>query len=221
MRTGTNYFLANLAFADLLVAIFCILQNMIHIVGFDHGNWTLGTSTNLGYDIVYTLVRYAVVTLSFDVYEHWRDVVEKWKLHDNDRTTEKRHHSDSQSGAPTNASWQMSNGKTIVYKQDSLLQVPSDMNARRRTRDLTETRRKVVRLLIVLVASFAILTLPHHARQLHTMWSTTPQCNNDWSILLQPLSYIFLFMSSTLNPILYAFLSKRFREAASDIFYCK
>ncbi|KAK6018689.1 hypothetical protein OSTOST_15716, partial [Ostertagia ostertagi] len=56
---------------------------------------------------------------------------------------------------------------------------------------------------------------------LHTMWSTTPQCNNDWSILLQPLSYIFLFLSSMINPILYAFLSKRFREAASDIFYCK
>ncbi|KAK6046064.1 hypothetical protein COOONC_16431, partial [Cooperia oncophora] len=121
--------------------------------------------------------------------------------------------SDSQNTAHPGNSWQISNGRTVVYKQDSLLQVPDDPQVKKRQRDLTESRRKV----------------EYRPPALHYtdsatpawMWSTTPQCTNDWSILLQPLSYIFLFLSSMINPILYAFLSKRFREAASDIFYCK
>uniref|UniRef100_A0A0K0DQL8 Thyrotropin-releasing hormone receptor n=1 Tax=Angiostrongylus cantonensis TaxID=6313 RepID=A0A0K0DQL8_ANGCA len=219
MRTGTNYFLANLALADLLVAVFCILQNMVHIVGFDHGNWTLGElmcyiyifmlhfipCLSVGILVCVSMEKYLVFMHPFST---WTEQILRrrvrfimtlvtWLLSIASnipyalnirlyRFSDTAAACDSQCNALSGVPSQMSNGKTIVCRQESLLQVPDDLRAKRRQRDLTETRRKVqypsplhnydratpawvVRLLIVLVASFAILTLPHHARQLHTV----------------------------------------------------
>lgn len=42
MCTATNFFLANLAVADLLVGVFCVFQNAVHFVLFQHGAWPFG-----------------------------------------------------------------------------------------------------------------------------------------------------------------------------------
>ncbi|CAB3404301.1 unnamed protein product [Caenorhabditis bovis] len=298
MRTATNFFLANLAAADLLVAVFCILQNMIHIVGFDHGNWPLGEllcrmylailhmvpCTSVGILVCVSLEKYIAVlhpltalkvlthrlrlivtisiwigsvlinfpffyyakmytfgehnactrtpmpywiTVSFVVWYFIPFIILTiiyskiglllWTTGSSHTST--RPSSDSQGSAGN--SWQMANGRVVVYKPESLLQVPNERKREPKKPKDVEGRRKVVRLLFAVVLSFGLFTFPHHARLIYSSWSTSVSCMSHWSSLLQPFSYICLFVSSAINPILYAFLSKRFRTAVSDVLHCR
>uniref|UniRef100_A0A1I7UYS6 Thyrotropin-releasing hormone receptor n=1 Tax=Caenorhabditis tropicalis TaxID=1561998 RepID=A0A1I7UYS6_9PELO len=312
MRTPTNFFLMNLAIADLFVAVFCILQNMIHIVGFDHGNWPLGQilcylylgitnlipCTSAGILVLVSIEKYiavlhplsglkllttenrhlataavwlisSAVNLPYFVNANYmaigglgacyRGPMPLWNslsfviwylipllclifiysrishllwTSDSNRQSSRQSHDSKGSlengngyantSAP-GSSWQMKNGRIVVYKQESLLNVPireKKPKEPKRPKD-TEGRRKVVRLLVAVVVSFALLTLPHHARLLFTSFQTGTVCNSRWTMLAQPLSYIFLFISSAINPILYACLSKRFRNALSDVLHCR
>ncbi|CAI5441144.1 unnamed protein product [Caenorhabditis angaria] len=301
MKTATNFFLANLAAADLLVAIFCILQNMIHIVGFNYGHWPLGEvlcklylsvlhmvpCTSVGILLCVSLEKYiavlhpltalkilthrlrVTVTISiwigsillnspFFLYAKlieypdgsnacYREKMPVWVtvsffiwytipvfvlagiylrigrllwITGSNRTST-RQSSDSQGSL--GKSLKLANGRVIVFQQESLLNVPQNnerKSTNKRPKD-TEGRRKVVRLLFAVVLSFAILTLPQHARLLYTSWSSNQLFLHQWTFFLQPVSYILLFVSSAINPILYALLSKRFRDAVSDVIHCR
>jgi 7 transmembrane receptor (rhodopsin family) len=78
-------------------------------------------------------------------------------------------------------------------------------------------RRKVIRLLIALVVSFAVCVLPYHVR---ILWLTfgTPMLES-WQSLIPPLTFIMYYLNSALNPILYAFLSNKFRSCLVDLFF--
>uniref|UniRef100_A0A914C3V9 G-protein coupled receptors family 1 profile domain-containing protein n=1 Tax=Acrobeloides nanus TaxID=290746 RepID=A0A914C3V9_9BILA len=320
MRTATNFFLANLAFADLFVAVFCIGQNMFHIVGSENGHWPLGhiicklyvfvlhvvPCTSIGILVCVSLEKYIAVLhplLAMKVLTPKLRVVMMiaiWvvSLTVNSpyffTTTEKRfgafaacsrdmegyklrlmitvsfvvwyciplatiaflyarigmvlwngalrpleiRYSNDMNGTTLTVNYEadrrMLNGNGIHNNHSNhlMLSVRASNNAYESTRshdehhtssssELLESRKKIIRLLIAIVCSFAILTFPNHARLLNTAWSGSHQCNSTFSSLLQPICYLCLFISSSVNPFLYAFMSQRFREAVLDIINCR
>ncbi|KAL3866622.1 hypothetical protein ACJMK2_043906 [Sinanodonta woodiana] len=87
------------------------------------------------------------------------------------------------------------------------------------SKKIRTAKRKVIRLLIALVVSFAICVLPHHIRLLMMYWHmyVVPF---SVEVYLAPTSFIILYLNSGLNPILYALFSKNFRRSFKDSFYC-
>ena len=87
------------------------------------------------------------------------------------------------------------------------------------TKNALAGRRKVIRLLIAIVTSFAVCMLPHHVRLLYEMW--TPASHPTFAHhLVPPFTFLFFYLNSALNPILYAFLSDNFRKRLKEVFGC-
>jgi len=77
----------------------------------------------------------------------------------------------------------------------------------------------VIRLLIAVVVSFAVCVLPYHAR---LMWQAFSQPRlADWQLIIPPLTFVFYYLNSGLNPLLYAFLSNNFRSSLLDVLRCR
>ena len=75
-----------------------------------------------------------------------------------------------------------------------------------REQNVLKSRRKVIRLLLAVVAAFAILVLPYHLRALWQAWGgTMPH-------IIGPITMLLMFLNSAINPILYALLSQNFRR---------
>jgi len=76
-------------------------------------------------------------------------------------------------------------------------------------------RRKVIRLLIAVVVSFAVCVLPYHVR---VLWQAfTHPLLADWQLLIPPTTFVLYYLNSGLNPLLYAFLSNKFRDSLTDV----
>jgi hypothetical protein len=79
-------------------------------------------------------------------------------------------------------------------------------------------RRKVIRLLIAVLLSFTLCTLPYHVRMMWQHWSE-PQLEN-WQLFIPPITFVIFYLNSALNPLLYAFLSDKFRRSLIEVVTC-
>ena len=97
-----------------------------------------------------------------------------------------------------------------------LLSRGHDKRGRQVVQNALMARRRVIRLLIAIIATFAVCVLPHHVR---LMWQSVCGINpyNPSHVLMPPVTLLIFFMNSALNPILYAFLSDNFRKSLLGI----
>ncbi|KAI6191347.1 G-PROTEIN-RECEP-F1-2 domain-containing protein [Aphelenchoides bicaudatus] len=87
--------------------------------------------------------------------------------------------------------------------------------------EIVDSRRRVIRLVVVIVLCFAILSLPRFAYLTWTVFrEKTPFDIYSVYALIQPITFLMLFSNSGINPVLYALLSKRFRAAINETFVC-
>ena len=92
----------------------------------------------------------------------------------------------------------------------------SDHNIDRGERSLLQ-RRRVIRLLIAVIITFAICVIPNHTQMLWQTFNKTHSVSFG-RLLLPPITYLIYYMNSALNPLLYAFLSENFRKSMTELF---
>jgi len=92
---------------------------------------------------------------------------------------------------------------------------------RRMTQDnFLTSRRKVVRLLAAIVTSFALCMLPHHVRVQWQEWRRTASYSYE-QMYIPPLTTLVFYVNSCLNPLLYALISNKFRQAFANLRCCR
>ncbi|XP_057654165.1 pyrokinin-1 receptor-like, partial [Diorhabda carinulata] len=85
-------------------------------------------------------------------------------------------------------------------------------------------QKRVVKMLVAVVAAFFICWAPFHAQRLLAVYlSTAPtetqEMFSDLYLYLMYISGVLYFISTTVNPVLYHIMSKKFRTAFKETFY--
>lgn len=82
------------------------------------------------------------------------------------------------------------------------------------------SRRKVIRLLVIVLLCFAVCNLPFHARKLYQNWGASYDGTRLPYVVLTMSTHLILYLNSGINPFLYALFSNNFRRGMRDVLCC-
>lgn len=150
----------------------------------------------------------------------WRKLWRKEPKKNEDSPIQSNHNHPEHTDDSTDET-QMIELKALQPSTDRKTQKPGGsaeyVNINRKPDKAVMARRKVIRLLVVVVLSFAFCVFPYHLRALKNI--LFPNTSSE-QLLFTPISFIFYYLNSALNPILYALLSENFRKAMKEVVMC-
>ncbi|NXF87331.1 GALR1 protein, partial [Eubucco bourcierii] len=81
------------------------------------------------------------------------------------------------------------------------------------------SKKKTAQTVLVVVVVFGISWLPHHVIHLWAEFGVFPLTQA--SFLFRVTAHCLAYSNSSVNPIIYAFLSENFRKAYKQVFKCQ
>ncbi|KAG9278933.1 galanin receptor type 1 [Astyanax mexicanus] len=81
------------------------------------------------------------------------------------------------------------------------------------------SKKKTAQTVLVVVVVFCLSWLPHHVVHLWVEFGSFPL--NQASFLFRVAAHCLAYSNSSVNPIIYAFLSENFRQAYKQVFRCQ
>ena len=83
-------------------------------------------------------------------------------------------------------------------------------------------KRQASRILVIVIALFALLWLPVHVHLIVThIFYESRHVETNWYELFRAVFHILAYSNSCINPLVYNFVSKDFRDGFSDVVMCR
>uniref|UniRef100_A0A8C2IIM7 Tachykinin receptor 1a n=1 Tax=Cyprinus carpio TaxID=7962 RepID=A0A8C2IIM7_CYPCA len=232
MRTVTNYFLVNLAFAEASMSAFNTVINFVYSV---HNEWYFGLYYCRFHNFfpiaaVFASI-YSMTIPDFQIFVSRANIVislHQWKAYL--FRFQLMYYSQLYKIDPHD--WYFVCVAVLIYFLPLLVmgcaylvvgltlwasEIPGDSSDR--YQEQLNAKRKVVKMMIVVVCTFAVCWLPYHVYFL--IYQFYPQLFEHPFIQQVYLTIMWLAMSSTMyNPIIYCCLNDRFRAGFKQAFRC-